>query len=53
MSDDNHPALSTVMGILALIVVFYRIIFIGYPMFMEGYNKKKLHIIFKALTTLV
>jgi|SaaInlStandDraft_7_1057024.scaffolds.fasta_scaffold00101_41 hypothetical protein len=53
MSDDNHPTLSTIMGILALIVVFYRIIFIGYPMFMEGYNKKKIHIIFKALTTLV
>lgn len=53
MNEDSNPTLSTIMGILALIVVFYRIIFIGYPMFMEGYNKKKIHIIFKALTTLV
>jgi hypothetical protein len=41
------------MGILALVIVVYRIIFIGYPMFIEGYIKKEMHIIFKSFTTLV
>ena len=39
--ENSHPLLSSIIGILALIVVFYRIIFIGYPMFLEWYKKKK------------
>ena len=53
MNLTNHKLLSSIMGILALVIVVYRIIFIGYPMFLEGYKKKEIHIIFKSFTTLV
>tara|TARA_B110000285_G_C15103956_1_gene606749 strand:+ start:1040 stop:1204 length:165 start_codon:yes stop_codon:yes gene_type:complete len=51
--ENSHPLLSSIIGILALIVVFYRIIFIGYPMFSEGYQKGQISIILKSITTLV
>ena len=53
MTLINHKLLSSIMGILALVIVVYRIIFIGYAMFIEGYIKKEMHIIFKSFTTLV
>ena len=49
----ENKTLPVVMGTLALIVVIYRIIFIGYPIFLEGIQQEKLWLIFKALTTLV
>jgi len=50
---NNHPLLSSVIGLLALIVVIYRVIFIGYPIFLEGYQKGQISIILKSITTLV
>ena len=38
---------------MALIVILYRIIYIGYPIFLKGYNTNQLHLILKAMTTLV
>lgn len=51
--EQDKSNLAILMGILALAVVFYRIIYIGYPMFMSGVNKGNVSIIFKSLTTLV
>ena len=53
VEENKHPLLSSVIGILAIIVVFYRIIFIGYPMFLEGYQRGEISIILKSITTLV
>lgn len=51
MIEDN--TLSFVMGILALIVVIYRLIYIGYPMFEEGYRKNDASKMLKSMTLLV
>lgn len=53
MSEDGQSPLAIIMGSLALMVVFYRIIYIGYPMFLSGYQKGNITTIFKAFTTLV
>ena len=50
---DLNPTFTTIIGVLAMIVILYRIIYIGYPIFLEGYNNKNMSLIFKALTTLV
>ena len=52
MTEYKHT-FTTIIGVMALIVILYRIIFIGYPIFLEGYNSNQLHLILKAMTTLV
>ena len=52
MTDYKHT-FTTIIGIMAIIVILYRIIYIGYPIFLEGYNTNQLHLILKAMTTLV
>ena len=50
---SHSPNLSIIMGILALIVVIYRIIYIATPIFKEGFKKKDISLILKAATLLV
>lgn len=42
-----------IISILALIVFIYRLIYLGYPMFLEGIKTKNYDMVFKSLTTLV
>lgn len=51
--DEKESNLAIIIGILALIVVFYRIIYIGIPMYKEGFKKKDISLILKATTLLV
>ena len=53
MELSHSPNLSIIMGILALIVVIYRIISIATPIFKEGFKKKDISLILKAATLLV
>ena len=48
--DDK---LSIFIGILAIIVIIYRITFLAIPMFMEGFAKNNIKIMFESLTLLV
>lgn len=48
-----QPTKSGVISILALIVFIYRLIYLGYPMFLEGIKTKNYDIVFKSLTMLV
>jgi hypothetical protein len=41
------------IGILALIVIIYRIIFMAMPMFISGVTTKNPTLVFKSLTLLV
>jgi hypothetical protein len=50
---DNDYNLSIIMGILAIMVVLYRIIYIGLPIYAEGFKKKDISLILKATTLLV
>jgi len=52
MTDYKHT-LTTIIGVMAFIVILYRIIYLGYPIFLKGYNTNQLHLILKAMTTLV
>jgi hypothetical protein len=51
--DDTEKPLSIFMGILALIVIIYRLIYIGYPIFEEGVRKGEISKILKSVTLLV
>jgi hypothetical protein len=51
--SEKDSLLSIIMGILALIVVIYRLLYIGYPMFEEGFNEKNPSKMLKSLTLLV
>jgi hypothetical protein len=44
---------ATLIGVMALIVVVYRLIYIGFPIFQEGYNKSDIGLVLKSLTQLV
>lgn len=50
VSEDR---LATLIGIMALIVVVYRVIYIGVPIFREGYDKSDIRLVLKSLTQLV
>jgi len=41
------------IGLLALIVIIYRIVFLAIPMFMTGIATKNTATVFKSLTLLV
>jgi hypothetical protein len=49
----EESTLSFIMGILALVVVIYRLIYIGYPMFEEGFRKNDTSKMLKSMTLLV
>ena len=51
--SEKDSLLSIIMGILALIVVIYRLLYIGYPMFEKGFNEKNPSKMLKSLTLLV
>ena len=51
--NDFDENLAIFMGILSIMVVVYRVIYIGYPIFIDGYKKKDISIILKAMTQLV
>jgi hypothetical protein len=51
--NDFDENLAIIMGVLSIIIVLYRVIYIGYPIFMDGYKKKDISIILKAMTQLV
>jgi len=42
-----------IISILAIIVFIYRLVYLGYPMFLEGIKTKNYDIVFKSLTMLV
>lgn len=49
-----QPTISgVIISILALIVFTYRLIYLGYPMLLEGIKTKNYDIVFKSLTMLV
>ena len=50
LMHESHSAI--LIGILALIVIFYRISAIGYPLFREGLQKRNIGLIFKSFTQL-
>lgn len=51
--NDFDENLAIIMGVLSIIIVLYRVIYIGYPIFMDGLKKKDISIILKAMTQLV
>jgi hypothetical protein len=51
--SEKDSLLSIIMGILALIVVIYRLLYIGYPMFEEGFYEKNPSKMLKSITLLV
>lgn len=53
MEKSNEEIIAIIMGILSIIVVIYRIISIGLPMFLIGIEEKNISTIFKSMTTLV
>jgi len=55
MKSNFKTALTTeyIIGILSLIVFFYRTIYIMFPMMYEGYAKNNVSLIMKSFTMLV
>jgi hypothetical protein len=51
--DESEKPISIFMGILALIVIIYRLIYIGYPIFEEGIRKREISQVLKSVTLLV
>jgi hypothetical protein len=51
--DESEKPISILMGILALIVILYRLIYIGYPILEEGIRKREISQILKSVTLLV
>lgn len=51
--QNKDSLLSIIMGILAIIVVIYRLLYIGYPIFEEGLRNKDASQILKSFTLLV
>lgn len=45
--------LAIFIGILAVIVIIYRILFLAVPTFMKGFNKNDMKIMFESITLLV
>lgn len=52
MESIHESNTAIFIGILALIVIFYRIAVIGYPLFREGLQKRNMGLIFKSFTQL-
>ena len=50
---DNGGVLGSIIGFMALIVIIYRIAYIGLPIFQDGYNKGDIGMMLKALTQVV
>lgn len=53
MTLSSKSSGMVVIGLMALVVVIYRVIYIGIPIFMEGYTKGDMAIVLKSLTQLV
>jgi hypothetical protein len=53
LAKKCEDKLSIFIGILAIIVIIYRISFLAIPMFMEGFVKNDVKIMFESLTLLV
>ena len=52
MKDFNEK-LATIMGIFALLVVIYRIVYLMIPMFIKGINTRNYYDIFNSFTLIV
>lgn len=53
LAKKCEDKLSIFVGILAIIVIIYRIMFLAVPMFVEGFLKKNMKMMFESLTLLV
>jgi len=53
LSKECEDKLAIFVGILAIIVIIYRIMFLAIPMFVEGFIKKDMKIMFESMTLLV
>jgi len=53
LAKKCEDKLAIFVGILAIIVIIYRIMFLAIPMFVEGFIKKDMKIMFESMTLLV